>query len=360
MESNQINWIFRLKKEVPIFLNKLKGKKRPGFYNYSLTGDYFSENIKWGLGNSVFFLKIIYTLDLEDKYRQEINEAANYIKSFQKKNGIFNDHLVNVLSLPIRIYSGIKKLDFNNILNGQTKRAETRQAFSALNLFKIKANYEYTNIPKNKEEINKYLEKLNWNLPWSAGSHFSHLLFFLYQSNLDNKQDLIEYGINWVNKLQHKEDGFWYQNNSSQEQKINGAMKIITGLKAVNKVNFNYAQKIIDNCLIANNNLDACHNFNITYVLKYCNEVLNSNYRFEEIKIFMYNRLEIYKEYYHKQNCGFSFHEGNANKYYYNALLTKGRNEPDIHGTVMFLWGISLIAQVLGINNELKFKEFIT
>ena len=39
---------------------------------------------------------------------------------------------------------------------------------------------------------------------------------------------------------------------------------------------------------------------------------------------------------------------------------TKGFDEPDIHGTVLFLWGIAIISQILGIGEELGFKEFIT
>jgi len=86
---------------------------------------------------------------------------------------------------------------------------------------------------------------------------------------------------------------------------------------------------------------------------------LENKYK-EEIKDFMLNRLAIYKEYYYPNMGGFSFYKNRSNRSYYGAIITRGRNEPDIHGTVMFLWGISLIAQVLNINDELKFREFKT
>ena len=137
-------------------------------------------------------------------------------------------------------------------------------------------------------------------------------------------------------------------------------MKIITGLKVVNKVNFKYPEKMIDNILLAINDEQACDNFNIVYVLKYCNELTQYNYRYPEIKEFMIERLNIYKQYYHQRIGGFSFYKNRARDVYYNAYISKGKNEPDIHGTIMFLWGISIIAQVLKFNNDLKFKEHIT
>ena len=84
-----------------------------------------------------------------------------------------------------------------------------------------------------------------------------------------------------------------------------------------------------------------------------------NTYRFTEIQNFAKNRLEIYRKYYFPEIGGFSFLPQKANVHYYEAKLTKGKNEPDIHGTVMFLWGISIISQILGIDKELGFKEQI-
>ena len=358
--GKNISWLFELKTKVPNFLQKLKGKRRPSFYHYSLSGDLFGENIKWGLGNSVFFLKIIYTLDLEKEYRQETEKTIKFIRSFQRKDGSFSDPLVNWLSVPLRLTNSIKSWDFGNILNKQTVRAETRQSISALSLFGAKPDYAYRNFPKTNNKIDKYLSELNWEFPWGAGSHFSHLLFFLRYSSLKNKQGLIEYVIDWINKLQYNKDGFWYKGNPSIQQKINGAMKIITGLKVVDKINFRYPEKIIDNALLAINDKQACDNFNIVYVLKYCNELTGGYYRFDDIKQFMYNRIDRYRAYYFSKIGGFSFKENRAGQFYYGAPVSRGKNEPDIHGTVLFLWGVSIIAQVLGINEKLKFKEFVS
>lgn len=352
-------WLYDLKYEISGFLRKIKGKKRPGFFHYSLSGDYWGENIKWGLGNSVFFLKIIYTLGLEKEFEKEAREAVNFIKSFQRKNGEISDVLVYIVSLPFLLRSLIqtgKKVDF---LCRQTRRAETRQAFCALGLFGEKPELEYGEIPKTEKEVKEYLEFLDWEIPWGAGSHFSHLLFFLSNSALKNKNELIDYAIRWIAGIQ-KDDGFWYQGDPGDAQKINGAMKVITGLKAAHRLDFEKAEKIIDLCLKNKNDRHACDNFNIAYVIKYCFEKTDKAYRADEIKEFMVNRLSIYRQYYHKNEGGFSFKKNKANRFYYGALISRGKNEPDIHGSVMFLWGISIVAQVLDIDKKLGVKEFLT
>jgi len=65
-KMEKINWIFELREIVPKFLERLKNKMVPGFFHYSLSGDLYDENTKWGLGNTIFAAKIYYTLDFLD------------------------------------------------------------------------------------------------------------------------------------------------------------------------------------------------------------------------------------------------------------------------------------------------------
>ena len=173
-------------------------------------------------------------------------------------------------------------------------------------------------------------------------------------------ENLTDYAIRWVNRLQHPEDGSWYLAAPTTQRKISGAMKIITGFIAVNRIHFNYPEKLIDLCLKAANNQHACDNFNIIFVLNYASKLMDRNYRQSEIERFALQRLDIYWTHYHTDKNGFSFFPNKANDIYYGAKITRGLNEPDMHGTVLFLWGISIIAQLLGIEKELEFKEFRT
>lgn len=349
-----IQWIFELKNKVPIFLDKLESKERLGFLKYSLSGDLFSEKEKWGLGNTVFYVKILYILDLlKDLSSEDKKEIINFIRSFEDKNNIFYDPLIKRKSFIKEKLFAIKHFDFNNFWHKQIKIAETRQTISVLKLLAEDFTIPDKFLLKTKKDIIKYLEKLNWKNPWNAGSHLSTLLFFIYNSNLKNKEELIDEVLKWLEAIK-KPDGFWYKGNPSIQYKINGAMKILTGFDAIKRKPA-VDKKVIDQVLEAINDSHACDNFNIIYVL-YHASLVYPDYKKEEIKKFALDRLENYKKYYYSDIGGFSFEKNKANQVYYGAKITRGLNEPDIHGTIMFLWGISIISRILEIDKELKFN----
>ncbi len=356
---SDIEWIYKLKDEVPAFLDQMKGIKKPGFFKYSLTGDLYDENESWGLGNTVFVIKIYYTLNLlADLPAEEKKAIIDFLRSFQASDGSFYDPLIKRLTKLSDIIAAIKGNSFNNFFHQQTKRAETRQAISALQLMNEGAEYSDRNLPNTEAQVTRHLNNLIWSKPWGAGSHFSHLIFFLKNSQLPNRFDLIDFAISWVNQMQSHETGSWYKGNPTLRHKINGAMKVITALKVADKMSFQFPDKLIDMCLSAINDETACDNFNIIYVLNYANKISSGNYRRDEINQIALERLELYRKQYYPEIGGFSFLPGQANINYYGAKITHGLSEPDIHGTVMFLWGISIIAQLLGINENLGFNEF--
>lgn len=365
--KDNVDWIFKLKNEVPVFLDKLKGENKSGFFHYSLAGDLYSEKKNWGLGNTVFAAKIYYTLDMLDSLPNEDRKSmTDFIKSFQSEDGSIFDPLVNNKASFRNKVGSLINLDFANFFGEKTKRAETRQSFSALMLMNSKSERPYLKIPCAIEEVEKYLESLNWKKPWGAGAHFSTLLFFLHVNKklfnvYENAEELIDYAIDWVNTLQSSDDGCWYAGrNIPAHEKINGAMKVITGLSAVDKLDFRYPEKLIDLCLSADENQHACDCVDIVYVMHYANKLTGGDYRYNEIEDFCYKQIAAYKEHYFPDIGGFSFYKHKANQYYYSAKITKGLNEPDIHGTVLFLWSISMISQILNIDKELRFNEFVT
>jgi len=357
--GNDTKWIFKLKEKVPGFLEKLKGKEIPGFFHYSLSGDLYDETIRWGLGNTACAVKIYYTLDLlRTLPKKEREDMAKFIKSFQKEDGSISDPLIRKRACLRNILSSIKEVDFSNVFGQRTIIGETRLAIPALMLLGERPKVPYQYFPNTKEEIAKYLKKLDWRKPWGAGSLFSHLIFFIKNSDLEDKEDLIEFAIEWVSRLESPKTGSWYKGNPSLQQKVNGAMKVITGLKVADRMEFKYPEKLIDLCLLAGRG-DACDNFNVIYALHYASKVAGDSYRFEDVRRFALERLGIYKDYYFPEIGGFSFLPQKANMYYYGAKITKGLKEPDIHGTAMFLWGISIITQILGVDEALGFNELM-
>ena len=358
-----IDWIYNLKDEVSGFLNHQKSEVRDGYYKYSYSGDIYNEEDHWNVGSSVFALRCYYSLGFEKN--MEIKNIANYIKSFKKNDLIYDDFLYQKTFVK-NFLSSLKHRNFNNLFNKKYKRAETRQAYASLMLYDELPQDIMLQIPLNKEEIENYLSSFNWAKPWDAGSHFSHLLFFLKlafninQIDENTYKENTEYAVDWLNRIQNDVTGGWYRKNPDTRYIINGIMKVITGFIAIDKYEIAYPEKIIDLCLESANDKHACDNFNIILVLYYVNKVTGSSYRKNEINNFAMQRLEKYKAHYKKEQGGFSFHPYHSNHRYYGAKIAKGLNEADIHGTFLFLYGISLIAELLDINNELDFKVYTT
>jgi len=360
--EKKIDRLFTLNPNVLRFLDEMKSQKRAGYFRYSYSGDFYDERKKWNVGASAFALKIYYTLKM--KKNQAIEDTAQYIKSFQKKNGLIYDDLICRKRFLPNMRASLRKGSFIDLLNEQYKRAETRQCYSALMLYDKLPESIHLFVPRNEEQVRNYLSSLGWDQPWDAASHFSHLMFFLAlalktgQMEPQTFEHLTSCAIEWTRRLQHPQDGCWYMGTPSLRQKINGAMKIITGLIAVDMVDFAYPEKLIDLCLGSVNDQDACDNFNIILVLNYAAKLLDKNYRRSEIEEFAFQRLNIYWKHYHADKSGFSFYPHRANDIYYGARITRALNEPDIHGTALFLWGISIIVQLLGLEKQFDFKEF--
>lgn len=318
-------------------------------FRYSSTGDIHPADGTWGLGNIVFAVKILHTADILHGIDSElIHKFAKNIKSFEDPIGYISDPHVSV-SLTGKANSIIEK----------TRRAETRQAFAALSLLDHRPNMPFVHIPYTKQKITQFLNSLNWSQPWDAGSHFSHLLFFLHSNALmfnyrnEETTELILHAIDYIRDIQSPIDGSWYRGeNVTLSEKINGAMKIITGFKACNHNDIPNANLLIDLALKAANDDEACSNFNVVYILWSCTRLLH-DYRTSEICDFLYKRLAIYREYYFPNLGGFSFYKHKSNTHYYGMPITHGKNEPDIHGTLLFLEGISLIEEMIPLHTGL-------
>jgi hypothetical protein len=357
-----LKWLEEIKNKIFGFVLKMSEKDFK-YFRYSLSGDLYDPRTHWGLGQLVFATKILYMIDklkdVDERKRENLSQA---ILSFQKSNGYIYDPLISKLTLKAKVKGFLRNGNFESLLNTLTKRAETRQVFAALFCLGAKPKMPFLHIPYTKKGIHKYLQSMDWRQPWASGSHFSHLLFFLrYNKELfglhsDEVEELIDYAIAWVNRFQSSVDGCWYSGEVPDSQKVNGAMKILTGLSASGRLLFSYPERIIDTALKIAKGSDACNDFNVVYVLYCCSKAVD--YRSDDIKDFCLRRLNQYRRYYHVDTGGFSFKLDKANDVYYGAKITNGLNEPDIHGTTMFLWGITLISKILKL--DLGLREPIT
>ena len=355
------NWLISLKSDILKFISRINENN---FYHYSLSGDIYPLTTKWGLGNAVFASKIYYMLNELTPERKQV--LSNFIKSFQNKQGYINDPLVLRLSSVKRIYLALRNLYFKNLFGKATMRAETRQAFAALSCLNNRPDLPFLHIPYTESEIEKFINTLNWKQPWSACSHVSHLLFFLkinktfFNIHYQSAEDLIQFVIKYVNLKYRQKDGSWYDSLSAlpHYEKVNAAMKMMTGYDAVKWREIGQEHKLIDLCLSAINEGHACNHFNVICVLYHCCK--ETDYKINEIHQYCLQQLEHYRQYYWPETGGFSFFKGKASHSYYNAILSKGLREPDIHGTVLFLWGIVLVTKILKYDHIIELQPPIT
>ncbi len=341
-----------LKERVLHFLDHQQDVHLPGYFAYSYTGDLFNAKKKCNVAGCIFALKL-YSM-LGETRESIISPIINRILSFQKPDGSIYDPIVFRKSFLRNAAADLSRGRFGNLDNHEYIRAETRQAYSSLLLHGIIPDHIYTNIPTTPDRIRSYIRKLDWTHPWGAGSHFSHLMFFLslmHQSKkLDAESFLIakQTALDELASLHHQNDGAWYLGNPSKLQKINGAMKVLTGMLWADAV-LTYPEQLIDLCLSHTDPIHACDQFNKTMVLRYADAATGSSYKRTEIEAWCENALNDWQSYFHPEQGGFSFWKGRANERYYGARISRGLNEADIHGTVLFVWGLSMMAKLMPI-----------
>ena len=337
-------WNRSLKDRLIEFVSLMKHPKGSGGYYYSPNGDRFSFPL---LCSTVFATKILYMLknDIANKENMSI-----FMLQFLNADGSLYDKNILSRSLFYRIYRCIRENTFNHLFGLDLIRGETRQSYAALLTMNSLPKITYNEFDIEPEKINKYILDLEWRNPWTAGSNFGHLIFFLKINSIinnSNQKQIINDCFKFVNDNYKQIDGTWSSTTDIPiHLKINGAMKMLVAMSTAGIEEFDDSKKIIDLCLKSLNYGNACNHFNIIYIL--CRSTLiNPNYRCDEIVKYLITRIKIYKTFWQEKYGGFSFYENSSNQNYLGCKITKGLNEPDIHASHLFLWGLILIDKIL-------------
>ena len=360
-------WELDLKQNIEQFLNSLQSKSNFFKFSPALDGVTNSgENLS--LGFSCYALKCFYMLGLWEKIDKNIqNEWSNYINSYQKSikglpsNSYIDLPIVNFYNSSFNKFSlknFVKKILNNLEISSKrtteeqfvdTIKAETKQAISTLYQVGFVNNKKYNDFPQTKESINDYLDSLNWEKPWNAGAQFSALCVFTatqLEDELKERNELILY--TYLDRVLNNKSGFYHISNKiNQKEKINGAMKVITGLDWINKPIHN-PEKIIDYCLSIEPEADGCDIVDLVYVMY--KSTIQSSYREKDVGEFFTKIKSIIKKNYHSNIGAFSYFEGKSQLEYYGLKISKGLNTPDIHGTTLLLWAMTMIYDFQGID----------
>lgn len=232
--------------------------------------------------------------------------------------------------------------------------SESRQAYSAL----INLGYNVVENNKYDVKIEEYFPKplyfmsdKYWENPWKAGAHLSHYIFFNYMRG--DKQE-IENVFNGIKKYA-KKDG-WYHGNPTEEQIINGVMKVFTAFDVVGKeVDKNMAKGIIDRLLKAEKYEGGCGVYDYVYVLIRC---LPAKHREDEIKKRLYDVYDMILDY-QMPDGGFKYSKDPKKKDTYSSKEVAVPGPYGcIHPTTVFCMALTMInsALDLGLNMNLAFS----
>ena len=357
-ENTARTWVKGVLVRLPLFLDSMRHPARTSLYRYSQSGD---RQPNPSLAASVFVAKIMAMAGIGSS--EDRHALIEHILSFEQSDGSIADPWVRRNSRLGRVTEMLLSRSCRNLYHRQTVRAETRQAVAALRVFGAAPSRPFADLPRDTVAIDAYVRSLDWSRPWGAASHISHLAFFMVQHaacfGVGDVSDVAKL-LSQVEKAYRRQDGAWYAANAqiSSHQKVNGAMKIITALDAAGVFGLDNAEGLIDLCLAAASDGHACNHLNVICVLHRCATV--SEYRRDEVRTYLLDRLRRYRAHYWPWQGGFSFFPGAANHSYYNARVTTGMAEPDVHGTVLMLWGIVLICDVLGWSHEFGLRRPFT
>lgn len=366
-EGKLLNWIRKVREGILFFLSSIEVKNIRGAYRYSYNADILPvAKGRHGLANTVFAIKIMQTIGAQRVLEEQEDNLSSFLLSFfNQRNFEIIDPSIRLLSLPKRFLSqfGENNLNYNKI-----KLAETRQSYAALlALNKVPIN-EYMLEYFSDEAVTRFFHSLNWKNPWGAGSYLSHLAFVMRLHNRSGKLSDKEFNklsvliLNLLDTIQN-EDGSWGINigNLSINRKINGIMKVLLTLDILMPLQIKHIEDILT--LVEKSlrtSCGACDNMNIIFVANRCARYLRIDKIREKLENICFQQLLNFKKHYYEKLKGFSFYVNRCNSLYFGAPIAFPKNVPDIHGTLLYLWGISLITEILGLKDEYGFKEPVT
>jgi hypothetical protein len=355
----------QIKEEVLLFLRSLETGEN--FKYLPVNEGLLPAGEDLSLGFSCYSLKINYMIgewEKLDKIKQK--DWISYINSFQSNfNGfprnsyvdggyIKNINKKNVLLVSKNIVkSSLNKLKIkefetpnDRILN--SIRAESKQAIATLYQVGGKNLNPYLDFPSSDEGILDFLNNLDWTHPWHAGAQYAGLCVFTKTQEFENKHvDILR---SYADKLVDKDTGAYFAGpQPNNTELINGTMKMLTGFDWLD-INIHYPEKLIDMCLSIIPQSEGCDIVDIIYVLYQSSK--STDYRKSEILKYLENLVELINMHSFEHTGGFSYYINKSQTSYYGVKFSKGLNTPDLHGTTLLIWALSMIKFLIDENSE--------
>ncbi len=351
----------QISSDVSSWLLSLNENLDPGRFRFCDLGSKVPESGIEGQMATCFAMKSAWIIGAWENWdlRQK-KGAINFVKSFQNSSGFFIDPWLKKSCRP-NILESMR--NFIKTRNSYYLRriykykhlaninAETRQACSTLLMVKSIPKFPLPSKIRNKKTLYNFLESLDWSDPWHANSQVSHQIMMLSVNKCKfrkkkNYKIIIREILNYYQNFFETKTGTWQKNNNLDKQiKLNGAMKFYSGIQWIDGLNIRNKQ-LIDFALGIPVQFDGCNFTNSLFAIYFASKGIEE-YRKDEIIdrcIKCLNHTLSHKI----KGSGFSFHLNACQKGYYTREVSTGLEQADLHGTAMFLLGISLALSLMG------------
>lgn len=342
-----------LKESIGSWLNQMDQGLEPGRFRFCKKGSLVPASGRQGQFATCFAMKTAWHVGLWTSWPDFQREACvRFIQSFQQPTGYFIDEKILSKiqwgSLIPALRSGQWR-QWPKEIQDRALRAETRQSASTLLMVGADLSHSLPVLCTTPDEVRAYLRGLPWSHPWSAGSHASHLIFFLYTQSLFGEnaafnKKLIETAFEELDTLRDPKTGTWFNAPVSSWLKINGAMKILTAYQWCRRP-LSYANELLDFTLAQLFEEHGCGFLNRLFVI-YMARSHATNYRQERINEAAIKALGEMLQY-RQRDGAFSFYKTEAQKRYYDAWVSLGGRQSDLHGTSLITLGCALCFNLL-------------
>jgi hypothetical protein len=345
------------------YLEGLSHGLDPGRFRFCLEGSLAPTEGKEAQVSTCFAMKAAWQAGIWEKWPEEKRLACiEFLKSFQRSDGWFADPWLEKASRPdVKAYlrhardTLCGRSSWGQLFDRAERnlRAETRQTAATLLMVGVVPPYPLPCEHTTEEGLKTYLEKFDWRQPWGSGSHLSHLIFFLSINQRSfglprDYDELIDIICNFLASRRDSETGCWFRGSPPDVMKINGAMKVFSGLQWVDRP-YPDCNRLLDFALGQPFQSDGCGFLNRLFVVHEAIKGAPDGYRRDQVQDLARKALEAIVRF-RKPDGGFSFYQGHAMEGYYGATVSRGLPVSDLHGTCMMVWAIALAIEMLGDN----------
>lgn len=349
---NAVERADEVKRSMSGWLERMADGLEPGRFRFCERGRLVPAKGHGGQFVTCFAVKTAWHTGLWNEWSEERRRGAiDFIRSFQLPNdGRFYDAAMHRRFVAGKTFDRMRRPLRKTQELERNVVAETRQ--SAATLLQVGALPAHAMPEAHKDEasVRAFIRSLDWNVPWAAGSHTSHLIFFLHANAVRaGKHDpRIDAAFDELDAVRDAASGTWFRGDVSPQMRINGAMKVLTAYRWTKRP-LAYADRLLDTALNAQFAEDGCSFLNRLFVVQQA-KTHSGDYRQDDVRALATKCSERALAF-RREDGGISFYIDRAQRRYFDAFVSFGGRQSDMHGAVMLTWAIAISLELLGLSD---------